>query len=68
MELDDNGDLLVGHKLQIPSTLFMMIGTLTGPGEHFEAVSATKLSGADLKDENGIVERIRVSKRVWGIL
>jgi len=66
VELDENGDLLVGHKLQIPSTLFAIDWYIDGVRvEDWAAVSATKLSGADLKDENGsfLVERIRVSKK-----
>ena len=47
VELDENGDLLVGHKLQIPSTLFAIDWYIDGVRvEDWAAVSATKLSGA----------------------
>ena len=66
VELDENGDLLVGHKLQIPSTLFAIDWYIDGVRvEDWATVSATKLGGADLNDEDGnpLVERIRVSKK-----
>ena len=68
-ELDDNGDLFVGHRINLPSSLFAIDWYLDGILiEEWDSSIAKKLSGAELEDENGslYVERVKVPKGAPG--
>ena len=68
-ELNEAGELLVGHRVRLPATLFAIDwyidGLLIGD---WSVSSAQKLTGAELDDENGVpyVERIKVPKGAAG--
>ena len=69
VELDENGDLLVGHRLRLPSTLFAIDWYVDGTRvADWSAVFPIKLSGADLVDENGeaLVERVKIPRKDAG--
>ena len=69
VELDENGDLLVGHRLRLPSTLFAIDWYVDGTRvTDWSAEFPIKLSGADLVDENGeaLVERVKIPRKDAG--
>ena len=67
VEIDENGDLLVGHKLQIPSTLFAIDWYIDGVQvEDWADVCDSKV-GLNFKDEKKFSCRaIRFPKKLQG--
>lgn len=69
VEIDQNGDLLVGHQVRLPSTLFAIDWYIDGVQvEVWADVSAVKLGGSELLNEEGefLVERIKIPKKASG--